>query len=53
MNELKSRCCRCPVITEGMPDFIGDDTIVTVNYFCSCCKKPCNIIECIIELEVA
>ena len=51
MSELRSRCCNCEVIAEGMPDFIGDDQVVTVNYFCTCCEQPCDVIEYNIKLE--
>ena len=52
MKQLRSECCEQPVRTEGIPDFMGDDTIVTVNYFCTGCEKPCNTIEIDYQIEL-
>ena len=43
MNDYLSKCCNAPVMIYGMPDFIGDDQIVTVHYTCTKCQKPCDI----------
>jgi hypothetical protein len=43
--KLKSKCCCAPVIVEGIPDFIGDEDVCTVNYRCKLCGKPCSLLD--------
>lgn len=51
MKTLRSKCCHYPVTTKGMPDFMGDDQVVTVSYFCCSCLKPCDVVEEVITYK--
>ena len=42
-KNVTSDCCNAKIRLEGIPYFIGDNTIFTVNCFCSKCEKPCGI----------
>lgn len=40
-----SKCCKAEVKSEGIPDFIGSDEVVTVHYVCKKCGEPCDVVN--------
>lgn len=42
-ERYRSKCCKADVKTEGIPDFLGSNEVVTMNFVCLKCKKACNV----------
>lgn len=45
MPNYKSKCCGAKVKVGGIPDFLGSKEVITLNFSCCECGKPCDVVQ--------